>query len=214
VLRLIRAEAPHVKPRRRSWYDRYSVQLERQIRPVLEGLYEDVQVIKARRAELQRREDEWAERERRRHEREANAAAHAALIEQWETDAGAWHRARQLRAYLRALHRRFPLGSLKARFRDTTVDFFDWAQHYLQQVDPLNPGPRKSNLKEFGRHSRLASETLARLIGDHWRNASRFEEAPEPAAADIDVYAYPPRAEPLIFWVPNEPEGNPPRGSP
>jgi len=175
---------------------------------VLEGLYEDAQVMKARREELQRREDEWAERQRQRHEREANAAAHAALIEQFETDAGAWYRARRLHAYLRALRRRFPRGTLRARFRDTTVDFFDWAQHLVEDLDPLSRAPQRQHSDEaglsIGRPYRDTTESLARSLGEYWHKASRFETAPERADADIPVY--PSRPEPLLFRVSNEPD--------
>jgi hypothetical protein len=72
-----------------------------------------------------------------REERMARQEASAKRIKQLETDAGAWHRARDLRRYIRAAHRRIGTRKNEARYLNETLDYLAWAERYVDQLDPL-----------------------------------------------------------------------------
>ena len=67
------------------------------------------------------------------------------------------------------------------------MDFIDWAQHYVDQLDPLSRTPQDPDL-EANRSGYSASDdkveqTLSRLIGRHWQDAWKLGRlAPEPRA--------------------------------
>ena len=102
---MVRVDGGGWSPRRKSWYDRSRRPVEEQIPDILEGFLALALELKARRAKREREEREREEADRRRRELEARRQANAELIVQPETQAGAWYRARILRAYLRALRR-------------------------------------------------------------------------------------------------------------
>ncbi len=70
------------------------------------------------------------------------------LIHELERQAGAWSRARLLYRYIRAARRELGEQQIKAKRGDATVDFFDWAQDYVHQLDPLHPAERNDDLFE------------------------------------------------------------------
>lgn len=126
--------------------------------------------------------DEQREREARERERLAKLAAeledrrktNAERAQTLESEAGAWHRARYLRRYLRAL-RRAP-GS-------TPPSFLDWAEHYIDQLDPLHPTPRDPDCARprdiyYRSEEKLFAEELNRLLGRDWE---RTEKTSAPA---------------------------------
>src|ERR1700685_1430153 len=91
---------------------------------------------------------EREEQERRRKEWEAIREANQQLIAQLERDAGAWHRARYFRTYVRAARRALGTTALTATFRDKTINYLDWAERYLAQLDPLNAADRTGEFEE------------------------------------------------------------------
>ena len=107
---------------------------------------------------------------------EAKREVNARLVTYLETQAGAWFRARSLRAYLRALRRRVPQG-LRVKVRDgEPLDFLDWAESYINAMDPLHEAPR---IEEFEREDyswRAAEEAKAefsRLSGHDWADPGK-----------------------------------------
>jgi hypothetical protein len=47
-----------------------------------------------------------------------------------------------LRAYIRAARRRLASNSLVTKLLGEPIDFFDWAEGYINQLDPLHESPR------------------------------------------------------------------------
>jgi len=87
-----------------------------------------------------RRERERQEEERQemlRKELAQRREANQALIHALETQAGAWHRAKFLRRYLRVARRTMGSRSVIVELQDQPSDFLDWAEHYVDQLDPL-----------------------------------------------------------------------------
>jgi hypothetical protein len=164
------------EPDRRTWYDRKGHRVEDQLRDILQGFCELSLSIKARRAEDERKERERQEEERRRQEREARQEANAKLIKQLETDAGAWHRARYLRRYIQAARKRLGEHPLRAAFLNETINFLDWAEQYVNQLDPLHALPRSDEFERdrVGYHHveiEQLKKSFARLLGSDWENA-------------------------------------------
>jgi hypothetical protein len=116
--------------------------VETKIAAILVGFYERAQDIKADRAEEERRRRQWEEEERQRHDRQERRETHAKLIADLERQAGAWHRMRLLRRYVRAARRTLGEQHLQVPFRDQSIDFLDWATAYVDQLDPLSASPR------------------------------------------------------------------------
>jgi hypothetical protein len=162
-------------PPRRSWYDRKGAAVEDQIQEILIGCYEVALYMRQRRAkdeeEARQREEEARLREERLERQEANAK----LIKQLETDAGAWHRARYLRRYLRAARLRLSGEALSVGYLGTTIDFLAWADRYVEQLDPLIDAPRVEDFErpsnDYGSEDEKWKRGLARLVGSLWKDA-------------------------------------------
>jgi hypothetical protein len=177
-LRVVRFDTSvmYGQPSRRSWYDRKGSRVEDQLCEILIGFRELALSIKADRQERERQQRAFQEEEQRRKAQEARQQAHAVLIEQLETDAGAWHRARYLRRYIRAARRSAGQRSLRARFMGESVDFLDWAESYINQLDPLHPSQRSIELQAH-RSGYVVNDldritaSFARLLGSEWTSA-------------------------------------------
>jgi len=121
------------------WKDTKAHPLEVQVRRILHGLLDLALDRKSHREEKRLREIAAREFERQqaivRHRRAANLK----LIEELERQAGAWHRARFLRRYLRAAVRVLGDDSLTVDMQGQPTDFIRWAEHYVNQLDPLHP---------------------------------------------------------------------------
>lgn len=161
---------------RRTWFDRRGKRVEDQILEILCGFHEIALAIKARRIKAERAAREREEQERQRKEREAIQEANQKLIQQLEIDAGAWHRARYLRRYIREARRTLGSQVLQARFRDATVDFLEWAEAYVDQLDPLRAARRTGEFDEtstYRYHTDLdrMKSAFGRLLGTEWPDA-------------------------------------------
>jgi hypothetical protein len=176
-LRVVRLDSEHHYrgPQRHSWYDRKGKPVEDQINDILLGFYELALLEKDRRAKAEQAAREHAEAERLREERIARQEANAKLIKQLETDAGAWHRARYLRRYIRAARRRVAGFTVEASYLNTTLDYLDWAERYVNQLDPLSPALRLEDFErptnEYGSDDEKWKKGVARLLGVPWKDA-------------------------------------------
>ncbi len=132
----------------RTWKDGKRRRLEDQVREILVGLYELALQAKAQRAEREEWERKQRERERLESERSDRRDAEVKLIQELERQAGAWFRARLLRRYIRAARRALGKDSITAKRGEERVDFFAWAQGYVDQLDPLHTTARNTDLLE------------------------------------------------------------------
>lgn len=157
----------------RTWKDSAKRRLEDQINTILLGFLDEAQAIKERRAEERRIEIERKRREQLRLEQSRRRETNAKLIRQLEMQAGAWMRARLLRSYLRAMKRTLGGTKLETTVDGKDVDFFPWAMHYVDQLDPHSAAPRDPDLMDEGLLGYRADDgirqTLSRLMGRHWQ---------------------------------------------
>jgi hypothetical protein len=176
-LRVVRldSEYSYRGPQRHSWYDRKGRPVEDQIKDILLGFYELAILEKDRRAKAEQAARERAEAERLKEERIARQEGNAKLIKQLETDAGAWHRARYLRRYVRAARRRVADTAIEASYLGTTLNYLAWAERYVEQLDPLSLAPRLQDFErptnEYGSDDEKWKRAIARLLGAHWKDA-------------------------------------------
>lgn len=117
----------------------------------------------------------------------------AKLIKQLETDAGAWHRARYLRRYLRAARRRLASENISVRYLETSIDFLAWADRYVEQLDPLSDAPRSEDFErpsnDYAGDEEKWKKGLARLVGSLWKDAWKVGKdyrVPRKASDDDD----------------------------
>jgi hypothetical protein len=85
----------------------------------------------------------------------------------------AWHRARYLRRYVQAARRALGAQALPANFRDETINYFDWADVHVNQLDPLNNTSRTGEFKEgsayhFQNDLDRMKKAFGRLLGSDW----------------------------------------------
>ena len=153
--------------------------LDHQARRILEGLL-DIALARKRRREEQRLQ-EIADREYERQQQimRARRAAQAALIEQLECQAGAWSRAQLLRRYVRAARRALGTAMVTSELAGESVDFLAWAEHYVNQLDPLHPEPRDPDLAHesdfrYGADNEHHAEEQRRLSGHDWEKADKL----------------------------------------
>ena len=183
ALRVVRLDTYRTwgTPERRSWYDRKARRVEEQIPEILLGLYELAVSIKQRREKDERQAREREAQERRRQERAAIQEDNQKLIVQLERDAGAWHRARYLRRYLGAVRQRLGDRPLPARFRRGTVNFLEWAEAYVDQLDPLHGAPRTDEFEgaptyAYQNDVDKMKQSFGRLLGGDWTDAWKVSE--------------------------------------
>ena len=206
-LRLHVARTPEARYTSRTWKDRGAARLEDQIPSMLLGFLDEALRMKSDReqrrlAEIeQRRQDEvrWQQSQRR--------AANAKLIRELESQAGAWFRARLLRSYLHALRRATGRQKVEAKLQNARVDFIAWAQHYVDQLDPLSSTPHDPDLQSNrSGHSSESDEdkverALSRLIGRHWQDAWKLGKLAPAAAArnHLSLLFSDPDADGIVF---------------
>jgi hypothetical protein len=183
----------------KSWFETASRTLDDLIPRILA----DFRAVAARMQEV----DEREERERLERERLARLAAELAarrtanekLIHSLEAQAGAWHRAQFLRRYLRAARRALGPEGITARRSSDEIDFLGWAEHYVNQLDPLHPEPRDPDYVHerdpyYSSEDKRPQESLQRLIGFGWENTAKLRACPDGALeyqeedADEDAY--------------------------
>jgi hypothetical protein len=99
----------------------------------------------------------------------------------------AWHRSRYLRRYIQAARKRLGPHRLPASFRDQTVDFLDWAESYVNQLDPLHAAERTGESEEsssyrFQNDLDQMKKAFARLLGSEWEDAWKVgtDYSPQP----------------------------------
>jgi hypothetical protein len=126
ALRIVRIDTVYDwSPRRKSWYDQGSHLVEEKLPKILAAFFERAQEIKEARAECERRQRERAEEERLRKEQEDRRDAHDKLRAELERQAGAWHRGRFLRRYVRAARHSLGNRIIERPFLDKQIDFFE-----------------------------------------------------------------------------------------
>lgn len=196
ALRIVRLDTygSYGRPDRRSWFNHRGKRVEDQLREILLGLYELALSIRERRAKAEQETRQREQEERRRKEWEAIQEANEELISQLETDAGAWHRARYLRRYIREARRRLGRVALRARFRDQTVDFLDWAEAYVDQLDPLQERRRTGEFEasptyHYQTDLDRMKDAFGRLLGAEWARAFKFGTQYAPKR-ESDRYRY------------------------
>jgi hypothetical protein len=175
---LLHADSKYVH---HTWKDSAKRKLEEQINTILLGFFDEALRIKAQReeqrlADIRTRREE--ERQIRLSQRRSN---NAKLISELEAQAGAWMRARMLRSYLSALKKTAGSRKIEAVLDSSPIDFVVWAQHYIDQLDPLSKQPHDLDLMDerlssYGRREEGIRETLSRLMGRHWQESWKISE--------------------------------------
>jgi len=154
--------------------------LEDQISTVLNALIDRSQQEKRWReqrrlselAERQRQELAWKQSERR--------DLQGKFVAELERQAGAWARARMLRRYLRAARRAVGSGqTIEVTIAGTMVDFLDWAERYIDQMDPLASAPRNPDQQQNDSNYYRADEetfkaSIQRLLGQGWADSLKL----------------------------------------
>lgn len=157
--------------------------LEDQIAETLQDLVDRAQLEKSRREERRLRELREREQQKLAWEQSQRRAEHAKLIAELERQAGAWHRAQVLRRYLRAARRAIDSNkSIQAMLFGQKVDFFNWAEQYVDQLDPLCSAPRNLDQQSagsghHGSRNEDLMEVLHRLTGQAWPQSSKLVAA-------------------------------------
>jgi hypothetical protein len=167
----------------KTWKDGRKKPLETQLPKIMTGLLDQALKIKEHRAEAERREIAQQEYGRQREIIRQRRAANQALIHELERQAGAWHRAEFLRRYLRAA--RVALGdrTLTVDRQGQPIDFLTWAEHYVNQLDPLHADPHDDDFAhersfQYGSEDKRLREELERLSGHTWEQVVIGADAP------------------------------------
>jgi len=176
----------------KSWYETAN----RRIESLIPKILADFRAVAARMQEVdEQHEREERERERQQALREALSARRAAnqtLIHELERQAGAWSRARLLRRYLRAARRATAPNGFFLESGEQPIDFLAWAEHYVNQLDPLHPEPHDPDLKydrtaySYGEDEKRPMQELRRLMGHSWESALKLVAAQTEDADDSE----------------------------
>jgi hypothetical protein len=173
------------------WKDTKAHPLEVQVRKVLHGLLSLALERKRHREEQRCREIAARELERQQAMIDQRRAANAKLIAALEAQAGAWVRAQLLRRYLRAARRTLGTRTVTTNLQGKPIDFLAWAEHYVNQLDPLHPDSRDPDFThhdswQYNSEEKRFTEELQRLSGHAWERASKLVAEPTESDADLD----------------------------
>jgi hypothetical protein len=162
-----------------TWKDTKRHPLETQLAKILHGLLTIALERKQHREEQRLQKIAEREAERRREVVRERRAANATLMHALEAQAGAWHRARFLRRYLRAARRALGSEIVTSNLCGEPVDFLDWAERYVNQLDPIHPSARDPDFVherswQYGSEEKRFTEELQRLLGHRWENAEKL----------------------------------------
>ena len=171
----------------KSWYDHRA----RTVESLIPRILADFRAVAARKQEVDEKNErarlERERQERLRQELAARREAHQTLIFELERQAGAWSRAQLLRRYLHAARRALVDRPHTVDLHGTPTDFLSWAEHYVNQLDPLHAEPRDPDLMHETPHpsyygnpkdrDRFEKE-LVRLAGHTWERASKLIAEP------------------------------------
>ena len=176
---------------RKTWKDTKAHPLESQTLKILHGLLDRALELKRDREEQRLRDIAHREHDRQEALARQRRAAHAELIEELERQSGAWHRAQFLRRYLRAARRVPGDVTFTAELQGKPTDFLAWADHYVNQLDPLHPEPRDPDFAhertfQYGADEKRLQEELHRLSGHAWERASKLITEPTATTDDTD----------------------------
>jgi hypothetical protein len=182
---------------RKTWKDGAKKRVEDDTRAILIAMADEAFRIKADR-EQQR---VWEIERRRQQELELQLsnrrAANTKLVHELEAQAGAWFRAKLLRFYIRAMRREIDDVRLEAKLQDRPVDFIAWAEHYVDQLDPLRKTPHDPDLEEDRPMYRTVGdevkEAASRMMGLEWQTAWKLRNPdsgtdPTQRVAEDDEY--------------------------
>ena len=168
---------------RKTWKNTKAHPLETQGNKVLHGLLDRALELKRDREEQRLRDLARREHERQQALVRQRRTTNEKLIHELERQAGAWHRARFLRAYLRVARRALHDRPHTVDLQGQSVNFIDWAEHYVNQLDPLHPESRDPDLMHETPHpsyygtpqdrDRFEKE-LVRLAGHTWERALKL----------------------------------------
>ena len=164
---------------RKTWKNTKAHPLETQGNKVLHGLLDRALQIKRDREERRLRDIAWREHERKEALARQRRAAHAQLIAALEIQAGAWHRAQFLRRYLHAARRALGDDTFNVDLQGERIDFLTWAEHYVNQLDPLHPEARDPDFAhertfQYGADEKHLQEELHRLSGHAWDSSLKL----------------------------------------
>ena len=147
---------------RKTWKDTKARPLETQGSKIVHGLLDRALELKRDREEQRLRDLARREHERQQALVRERRAANGALIEALEIQAGAWSRAQALRRYLRAARRALGEETFKVDLQAQRIDFLAWAEHYVNQLDPLHPEPRDPNSPTNARSNTVPTTSARR----------------------------------------------------
>ena len=177
-LRLHATEPAH-SYRSTTWKDTRTRPLEAQAQKILHGLL-TIALDRQRHREAERlRQIEERKQERLRELVRQRRTANEELIHELEEEAGAWHRARYLRRYIRAARRAAAGGTFTVDVQGEKTDYLAWAEHYVNQLDPLHPEQRNPDFAhersfQYNEDEKRFAEELQRLLGHTWEHAAKL----------------------------------------
>jgi hypothetical protein len=94
-----------------------------------------------------------------------------------------------VRTYVRAARQVLGTRALTATFRGKTINYLDWAERYIDQLDPLNRSDRTGEFEEgssyqFQNDLDRMKKAFGRLLGGDWPDAWKISEdyTPKPRA--------------------------------
>jgi hypothetical protein len=161
------------------WQDKATKELELTLGSALDFMLTEALAIKVRREERRLAEIEARRQQELRWKLSQRRQANEKLVHELEAQAGAWFRARMLRSYLRALRLKLDGKQVEAKLLDRKVDFINWIEHYIDQLDPLSATPRDTDLMDdrpqYAPKNTNVDETLSRLLGSEWSTSWKIQ---------------------------------------
>ena len=122
---------------RKSWGDGEKQRVEECLNAFIVSLIAVAEKTKIHRLEMEERQREFQEAERRRHQEALRSAKEAEEIRALDTSLAAWEKAQRIRVFVAALGELYA-ASNASTFGDVPIpDWIAWASDYANRIDPL-----------------------------------------------------------------------------
>lgn len=122
---------------RRSWGDGAKQRVEECLNAFVGSLIAVAQKTKIHRLEMEERQREFQETERRRQQEALRSAKEAEEIRALDASLAAWEKAQRIRVFVAALDE-LHAASRASTFGDVPIpDWIAWATEYANRIDPL-----------------------------------------------------------------------------
>jgi uncharacterized membrane protein YccC len=135
------------------WADTTTIRLEKMLRPLMDAIRRYLQAQRDRRLDEECRQRQREKAEAGRRQGQDADSEEFYLRQELLEEAGRWHDAQKIRAYLTELERRISAGQIQPTAPDRFREWLDWAKWFADDMDPMVKAPPRGKAAVVARNT-------------------------------------------------------------